>query len=61
MIENVMNETDQVENFAVCCTANLTIEISGEPFGSSERSDINWSPNVAGYQPLLCQSTATRA
>jgi hypothetical protein len=40
-IENVMIETDQVENFAVCCTENLTIEASGEPFGNSERVESN--------------------
>jgi hypothetical protein len=30
-IKNVMIESDQVENFAVCCTANLTIEVSDSP------------------------------
>jgi hypothetical protein len=27
-IENVMIETNQVTNFAVCCTANLKIEVN---------------------------------
>lgn len=40
-IENVMIESEQVETFAVCCTANLTIEVRVEVFASSERPAID--------------------
>ena len=35
-----MLETDQVENFAVCCTANLTIEVSSRAFAARSDSTL---------------------
>jgi hypothetical protein len=37
-IKNVMIETNQVTNFAVCCTANLTIEVN-RPRPAETQSD----------------------
>lgn len=39
-IENVVMETNLVTNFAVCCTAALTLDVSDEGYLSKQESDV---------------------